>query len=51
METLVAVQFTAEGAGTRISFEHTGLGAATDHDYAAGWARTFAKLARVVEAG
>jgi hypothetical protein len=32
-------------------FEHTGLGAATGHVYAAGWARAFVKLARVEETG
>jgi uncharacterized protein YndB with AHSA1/START domain len=51
VETLVSVQFTAERAGTRMVFEHAGLGAAKGHDYAAGWARTFIKLARVVETG
>jgi hypothetical protein len=39
------------GAGIRMVFEPTGPGAATGHDYAAGRARAFVKLARVVETG
>jgi uncharacterized protein YndB with AHSA1/START domain len=51
IETLVSVMLTAEKAGTRVLFEHAGLAASKGHDYAAGWARTFDKLARVVETG
>jgi uncharacterized protein YndB with AHSA1/START domain len=51
VQTQVTVRFAPERAGTRLAFEHAGLGSSTGHDYAGGWARTFDKLIRVVETG
>ncbi|MBL9207034.1 MAG: SRPBCC domain-containing protein [Opitutaceae bacterium] len=50
IETFVQVSLDPLGAGTRMWFEHAGLNATSTHDYAAGWQRTFEKLARVLEA-
>lgn len=50
IETSVQVWLEPKGAGTHMRFEHSGLNATSTHDYAAGWQRTFEKLARVLEA-
>ena len=44
----VSVVFTADDAGTRMRFVHDELRGVSDHDYADGWRRTFAKLDRVL---
>ena len=44
----VSVTFAADETGTRIRFVHGELRGGTDHDYAEGWRRTFAKLDRVL---
>ncbi|UJP10155.1 SRPBCC domain-containing protein [Microbacterium sp. KUDC0406] len=44
----VTVEFETLDAETRIRFVHSELGAASGHDYAAGWRRTFGKLDRVL---
>jgi len=44
----VDVVFAADETGTRMRFLHAELRGASDHDYADGWRRTFAKLDRVL---
>lgn len=44
----VTVTFSAEGDGTSMRFVHGRLHGASEHDYAQGWRRTFAKLDRVL---
>ena len=44
----VNVVFTPDESGTRIRFVHGELRGRSDHDYAQGWRRTFAKLDRVL---
>ncbi|WP_415910538.1 SRPBCC family protein [Oleiharenicola sp. Vm1] len=48
VETRVRVALAADGAGTRMDFEHAHLGAASRHDYARGWQSTFDKLERLL---
>lgn len=49
VETAVTVSLEPVGRmETRMVFEHAKLGAASLHDYAAGWRRTFDKLERVL---
>jgi uncharacterized protein YndB with AHSA1/START domain len=40
----VTVAFEDDDGGTSMRFVHGGLHGASDHDYAEGWRRTFAKL-------
>jgi uncharacterized protein YndB with AHSA1/START domain len=44
----VRVVFAADATGTQMRFVHGELRGASDHDYADGWRRTFAKLDRVL---
>lgn len=44
----VNVVFAADENGTRIRFVHGELRGGSDHDYAQGWRRTFAKLDRIL---
>lgn len=44
----VSVVFTPHDTGTRMRFVHGELRGVSDHDYADGWRRTFAKLDRVL---
>jgi uncharacterized protein YndB with AHSA1/START domain len=44
VETQVWLRFEPADGGTLQHFEHRGLGAATAHNYAAGWESTFDKL-------
>ncbi|MEO6003787.1 MAG: SRPBCC domain-containing protein [Opitutus sp.] len=48
IETLVTVELTPKGTGTQMQFEHGRLIETSLHDYAAGWQRTFEKLAGVL---
>ena len=48
IESLVAVRLKPEGEGTLMQFEHARLVDGSAHDYAAGWRRTFEKLASVL---
>ena len=48
IESLVAVRLKPEGEGTLMQFEHAHLVDGSAHDYAAGWRRTFEKLASVL---
>lgn len=43
----VMVVFAVDGSGTRMRFTHSDLRGESQHDYAQGWRRTFAKLDRV----
>lgn len=44
----VSVVFATDDTGTRMRFVHGELRGGSDHDYADGWRRTFAKLDRVL---
>ncbi|WP_318528828.1 rhodanese-like domain-containing protein [Microbacterium terricola] len=44
----VHIVLAGDGTGTRMRFVHRELRGASDHDYADGWRRTFAKLDRVL---
>jgi uncharacterized protein YndB with AHSA1/START domain len=44
----VNVVFAADETGTRMRFVHGELHGASEHDYAQGWRRTFAKLDRIL---
>ncbi|MGU3646230.1 SRPBCC domain-containing protein [Microbacterium sp. C23T] len=44
----VNVVFAGDDTGTRMRFVHQDLRGASEHDYAEGWRRTFAKLDRVL---
>jgi uncharacterized protein YndB with AHSA1/START domain len=44
----VTVFFAAHSSGTRMRFVHGELRGLSQHDYAQGWRRTFAKLDRVL---
>jgi uncharacterized protein YndB with AHSA1/START domain len=44
----VSVVFAADEAGTRMRFVHGELRGGSDHEYAEGWRRTFAKLDRIL---
>lgn len=45
IESFVTVRLSPQGRGTLMHFEHAHLIEASAHDYAAGWRRTFDKLA------
>lgn len=47
-ESFVTVRLMADRPGTRMYFEHSGLGHASQHDYTNGWQRTFDKLERAL---
>lgn len=44
----VNVAFEGDDAGTRMRFVHEDLRGMSEHDYAKGWRRTFAKLDRIL---
>lgn len=44
----VNVVFAADETGTRMRFVHGELRGGSDHDYAEGWRRSFAKLDRIL---
>ena len=44
----VSVSLSADGSDTEMRFVHSELRGTSDHDYAEGWRRTFAKLDRAV---
>jgi len=46
----VSVVLTSDGSDTEMRFVHSELHGASEHDYAQGWRRTFAKLDRVLAA-
>ena len=48
VESAVTVSLAPDASGTRMAFEHADLGGASQHDYAAGWQRTFDKLERAL---
>ena len=48
-ESFVTIALTPHEAATEMRFEHTNLGHASSHDYAAGWQRTFDKLDRLLQ--
>jgi len=48
VESAVSVWLASDRSGTRMVFDHSRLGGASRHDYAAGWQRTFDKLERVL---
>jgi uncharacterized protein YndB with AHSA1/START domain len=48
IQSFVTVQLKPHGEGTNMHFEHSHLIDGSTHDYAAGWRRTFEKLAIVL---
>lgn len=48
IETQVTVALIAQGASTKMEFEHAGHTRTSSHDYASGWRSTFEKMQRVI---
>ena len=44
----VTITLTPEGTGTRMRFEHAGIGYGSSHDFERGWQSTFDKLERAL---
>lgn len=49
IETSITVALSADGTGTLMHFDHSGLGHATSHDYGVGWRSTFKKVQQLIE--
>jgi uncharacterized protein YndB with AHSA1/START domain len=48
VESRVTIAFREDGDGTAMRFVHGDLAGVSEHDYAQGWRRTFAKLRGVL---
>ncbi len=49
VETSIVVKLIADGTGTLMHFDHSGLVHASSHDYGVGWRSTFNKVQRLLE--